>query len=247
MATQAGEDRGMYPIDVPNATLNQAEWPFVGSPEHDDGIARHLSVQPSSSVEDPNYIQTTRPILEQRSSSFSYRSNRIASSFRHPTPTGQSEQQWTLFRELMDAELRDTESRRKRASYNHSSTGLPPSFNSADPVSRVQSPVEDLPDPPTRGGMTAHASTDYNSDTSATSSSSQHSPEVKSTPCWYSTQRLPTLSTLHRNIIKCVIAYFIASLFTFSPYLSSFISDITSDNEPGQNPPSPAGHMVATM
>lgn len=66
---------------------------------------------------------------------------------------------------------------------------------------------------------------------------------------WYSIQKLPTiptLSPLYRNILKCCIAYFIGSLFTFSPYLSGFIADITGD-DPGDRVPSPSGHMVATM
>lgn len=50
----------------------------------------------------------------------------------------------------------------------------------------------------------------------------------------------------HRNVLKCSIAYLIASLFTFSPYLSGFISDLTSYG-PGERKPSPSGHMVATM
>ncbi|TBU24665.1 Fusaric acid resistance protein-like-domain-containing protein [Dichomitus squalens] len=58
--------------------------------------------------------------------------------------------------------------------------------------------------------------------------------------------KLPELSTTHRNILKCCIAYFLASLFTFSPYLSGFIADITGDN-PGERTPSPSGHMVATV
>jgi hypothetical protein len=54
---------------------------------------------------------------------------------------------------------------------------------------------------------------------------------------------LPTFSPLWRNITKCVIAYFLASLFTYAPILSGFLSDITSDGDT----PSPAGHMVATV
>ncbi|CDO69695.1 hypothetical protein BN946_scf184851.g83 [Trametes cinnabarina] len=58
--------------------------------------------------------------------------------------------------------------------------------------------------------------------------------------------KIPPLSPVQRNILKCTIAYFIGSLFTFSPYLSGFISDITS-NGPGERAPSPSGHMVATV
>lgn len=57
---------------------------------------------------------------------------------------------------------------------------------------------------------------------------------------------LPTLTPLQKNILKCSVAYFIGSLFTFSPYLSGFIADLTG-NEPGDSQPSPSGHMVATV
>ncbi|KZP34451.1 hypothetical protein FIBSPDRAFT_719555 [Athelia psychrophila] len=89
---------------------------------------------------------------------------------------------------------------------------------------------------------------EYDSDSSDKSIESRRSfRNPAPLPPWYSFKRLPTVSNLHRSIIKCVIAYFIASLFTFTPYLSSFIADISSDNEPGTNAPSPAGHMVATV
>jgi hypothetical protein len=58
--------------------------------------------------------------------------------------------------------------------------------------------------------------------------------------------RIPTIPILYRNVLKCSIAYFIASLFTFSPQLSGFISDLTSHG-PGPHTPFPSGHMVATM
>lgn len=250
MTTPAGEGRSTTsrPIDVPSITHDTSfltlDRPIVGSPEQDNLLARPLSVNTNLSIEHPNY---TRPILERRSVSFP---NRFTPSSRQPNQS--REHEWTLFGQMMDTGLRDTESRRdrKRTSYNMSSAERVPvrlssTSDLGDSASRVQSPVEDLP--PIGDGMPAHASSDYDSDDSVTSKPSKHPSEVETAPRWYSTQCLPTLSTLHRNIIKCAVAYFIASLFTFSPYLSSFISDITSDNEPGQSPPSPAGHMVATM
>lgn len=51
---------------------------------------------------------------------------------------------------------------------------------------------------------------------------------------------------LHRSVLKCSIAYFVASLFTFCPYLSALISDLVSYG-PGRRAPTPSGHMVATM
>ena len=59
--------------------------------------------------------------------------------------------------------------------------------------------------------------------------------------------RLPTFTDTHRNVLKCAIAYFVASLFTFSPHLSRFISDLSSYGPNDPTTPSPSGHMVATM
>lgn len=63
---------------------------------------------------------------------------------------------------------------------------------------------------------------------------------------WFSLGRVPTPTLVQRNVLKCAIAYFIASLFTFSPTLSNFIGDLTSYG-PGSKGPSPSAHMVATM
>jgi hypothetical protein len=59
--------------------------------------------------------------------------------------------------------------------------------------------------------------------------------------------RLPTFTIIHRNVLKCAIAYFVASLFTFSPHLSRFISDLSLYGPNDRTTPSPSGHMVATM
>jgi hypothetical protein len=56
-----------------------------------------------------------------------------------------------------------------------------------------------------------------------------------------------TFTNTHRNVLKCAIAYFVASLFTFSPHLSRFISDLSSYGPNDPTTPSPSGHMVATM
>ena len=59
-------------------------------------------------------------------------------------------------------------------------------------------------------------------------------------------RHLPTLPTLYRNILKCSIAYFFGSLFTYYPPLSRFIAELTQDG-PGEKYPSAMGHMVATV
>ncbi|KDR75940.1 hypothetical protein GALMADRAFT_68130 [Galerina marginata CBS 339.88] len=50
-----------------------------------------------------------------------------------------------------------------------------------------------------------------------------------------------SLSLMSRNVLKCAIAYFLASLFTFSPIFSQFILGWNSDA------PSASSHMVATI
>ena len=57
---------------------------------------------------------------------------------------------------------------------------------------------------------------------------------------------LPTLNVLQRNVLKCGLAYFFASLFTLVPYLASFISDISSFGH-GHGKPSPSAHLIATV
>ncbi|KAG7098252.1 hypothetical protein E1B28_000214 [Marasmius oreades] len=71
-------------------------------------------------------------------------------------------------------------------------------------------------------------------------------PPPPSPPKWYSPQRLPQIPVLYRNIIKCSIAYFVGSLFTYNDYLSSFVSDIAPYGT-GGGKPLPTGHMIATV
>ncbi|EKM80929.1 hypothetical protein AGABI1DRAFT_56115 [Agaricus bisporus var. burnettii JB137-S8] len=98
---------------------------------------------------------------------------------------------------------------------------------------------------------------DYDSDDDDDTSTSSHrtigplggstEPSANDTRySWFSLTNLPTLTLLQRNVLKCSIAYFIASLFTFSPTLSHFIGDLTSYG-PGAKGPSPSAHMVATI
>jgi hypothetical protein len=67
----------------------------------------------------------------------------------------------------------------------------------------------------------------------------------RSLALWWK-RHLPTLPTLYRNILKCSLAYFLGSLFTYYAPLSRFISELTQDG-PGEKYPSAMGHMVATV
>jgi hypothetical protein len=68
----------------------------------------------------------------------------------------------------------------------------------------------------------------------------------RSSSWWKRLSHLPTLPTLYRNILKCSLAYFLGSLFTYYAPLSRFISELTQDG-PGEKYPSAMGHMVATV
>ncbi|KAF8507480.1 Fusaric acid resistance protein-like-domain-containing protein [Hysterangium stoloniferum] len=77
-----------------------------------------------------------------------------------------------------------------------------------------------------------------NSELSASSSSIKHQPQ--------SFWQIPEPSRLQKNVLKCSLAYLLASLFTFIPYLSGFLADVPSRGKWGGGP-SPSGHMVATI
>ena len=57
---------------------------------------------------------------------------------------------------------------------------------------------------------------------------------------------LPTLTVVQRNVLKCGLAYFFASLFTLVPYLANLISDISSFGH-GHGKPSPSAHLISTV
>ena len=68
----------------------------------------------------------------------------------------------------------------------------------------------------------------------------------RSSSWWKRLPHLPALPTLYRNILKCSLAYFLGSLFTYYPPLSRFIPELTQDGL-GEKYPSAMGHMVATV
>jgi hypothetical protein len=100
----------------------------------------------------------------------------------------------------------------------------------------------------TTGSSSEESLGNYDSDSSddedSGSTHSQTSDSGTSSRSRWKLPELPTIPVLWRNILKCAVAYFIASLFTFSPYLSRWITDVTSS---GEKRPSPSGHMVATV
>jgi hypothetical protein len=105
-----------------------------------------------------------------------------------------------------------------------------------------------------RGRSRSRSAKSLTSDSSDSSSDSDYS-EPSSPPPTHNKvtatlkrlkDEIPPLSALQRNMLKCAIAYFLASLFTFIPFLSNFISDIGSFGK-GSEIPSPSAHMIATV
>ncbi|KAF9063974.1 Fusaric acid resistance protein-like-domain-containing protein [Rhodocollybia butyracea] len=169
--------------------------------------------------------------------------------------TAHTPRQWSVFAQLMENEGQITP---KSASFKR--TRGPGSVTSGDTTPResildsyvsadVQSPINE--DEHFAGGRTP-ADSDLDSESvsgSDSEESSRASPieQDEPQPKWYSfRKRLPTISVLHRNIFKCAVAYFVASLFTFNPFLAGFLSDVVSGGS-RQHRPLSSAHMVATV
>ncbi|KAJ7678692.1 Fusaric acid resistance protein-like-domain-containing protein [Mycena rosella] len=185
--------------------------------------------------------KTTRP-------SFGGRRSISTAGFMSSTPV--HDRQWSVFGQLMENEgqLR-TGGTVRSAHRSNFATQATPLDTVGDPFLDInvysQSPVAENPSQSDYFLRPLSDGEEYDSD-SASSTITQ--PPLVQPPSmrWFSLQRLPTVPLLYRNIFKCAVAYFIASLFTFSPYLSSFISDLTTYGD-GERRPSPSGHMVATI
>jgi hypothetical protein len=201
----------------------------------------------------------------------SSRRRRITSGLLVQSATPE-EQPWSLFGQVMESggQLRNLDSPRLRRSNDH----LDASQSSMSGFTEILSDpflatIAEPPPPPTpplaRGSRITNGSAseshttlkqlpaadvpDYDSDISETSPEpvlDTKGGEQKQK--WWSAlmPRIPHVPVLYRNILKCALAYFVASLFTFSPYLSGLIADIASYGA-GERRPSPSGHMVATM
>ncbi|SPO24753.1 related to BRE4 - protein involved in endocytosis [Ustilago trichophora] len=55
------------------------------------------------------------------------------------------------------------------------------------------------------------------------------------------------LTLFHRSIFKCALAYFLASLFTYSPILSRWLASFLPNNDPDDDVPFSNLHMIATV
>lgn len=151
------------------------------------------------------------------------------------------ERMWTLFTQLME----------NGGQLNHTSLSL--DLNATTPHTAPPSPAESsntsILYPPHASPAAPSKRPDNLEDGHEAHDSgiafSRPQPESSIPSLMYLTRRWFSLP-LHRNVLKCSIAYFTASLFTFCPYFSGLISDLVSYG-PGRRAPTPSGHMVATM
>ena len=192
-------------------------------------------------------IDSTTPVASSRNT---FRSRRITTAAPYALPSGsqpnqrspENARQWSLFGQLMEIEELQSSigspisvhehvgsspglstQRRLSSSFHTQCSAEPASYDAPFPIHPITTEPDSL-------------------------SSSAASLDVPSSPTQsYLPLRRLTFTNTHRNILKCAIAYFVASLFTFSPHLSRFISDLSSYGPNDPTTPSPSGHMVATM
>ena len=229
---------------------------FVGSPDPDP-----FGLQVETPIESTEDFDSTIPVSASRNA---FRSLRHATTY-HTLPSGSQPnqrrpeytRQWSLFGQLMENEGQlpssiSSTSRRSRLesdgdmSVREHLAGLYPrtrpsaSFHTQDSAEPIN---DDTPFPihPITSDLPSNHGPDSLSSSTATF-------EVPSrTIQSYLPFRLPAFTITHRNVLKCAIAYFVASLFTYSPHLSRFISDLSTHGLNDRTTPSPSGHMVATM
>lgn len=179
----------------------------------------------------------------------------------------QNSHEWTLFEQMMENEgqLPPTPSSDSRVTYRSmgSFAGRLATRNSSPhvQVAVCHSPTQedhlcDHPSETQENSPSTQASEDfgicdYDSECDNTSATSQCTIEpsggaMEGGSTSHHKGKLPAFTPLYRNVLKCAIAYFIASLFTFYRPLSDFIGDLSSYG-PGARGPSPSAHMVATV
>ncbi|KAI0338288.1 hypothetical protein BDW22DRAFT_1363174 [Trametopsis cervina] len=173
--------------------------------------------------------------------------------------------EWTVFGELMDSSPHEHDGKTARSATTRLRSGSLKDFLGSRPsavagrYSTVNRPAASFANYELRASSHSVSTEDGGAESTIRASdtiseSSEHPTGEESAPSGIQESRpakrswLPkiSLSPLHRNILKCCIAYFIGSLFTYSSFLSGFIADIKG-GDPGERVPSPSGHMVATV
>ena len=163
------------------------------------------------------------------------------------------EREWTVFGQLMtdNGQLRSPDSSpniKKRHSRRSIRASVPPTSMHSRPdsileqgASVVQSPIQgSFPELERERTTALHTDYDSVSDSETDSTIPVSTPPPAPPTRW----RMPEIPILYRNILKCAVAYFLGSLWTYVTPLSLMIGSITSE---GDRVPFPSGHMVATV
>jgi len=163
-----------------------------------------------------------------------------------------SKREWSVFEQRMKNEGQMRTKNTLRESVSESA--FPSPFQqTSDLATRSESPVAGAPSlrrvavedgHESDGASTVGYDSESDSEDSSRSSIPTSSPPPQKQR-WYLKWKPPSLTTLQRNILKCAVAYFVGSLFTFNLTLSSLITSVISAGV--ENAPSKSGHMVATV
>lgn len=161
------------------------------------------------------------------------------------------EREWSVFGQLMEdsGQLKTPDSTRRIKKRQSQRSMLPNALSTSTMPSRPDSILEEggsVFQSPIQGTFPelrrpTSSQSDYDSDHESGSDSEAESSSSNIPP---PRRLIPEIPVLYRNIIKCAVAYFLGSLFTYVTPLSHMIGSITSD---GDRVPSPSGHMVATV
>lgn len=259
----------MQPQDIPPASSRNRDLsssflrgegdPYVGSPLQIEGtthqthspldfdhaqalsstpILHNITAQPTT----PNSFHRRRAQLASDATPGSMR-NAQNQRERHP------EQQWSLFGQLMENEGFLPTSPKPQSHLSRSTSFVSDYFfqdASSAPSSSIRGAPRTGPRGPSplRDSIASHRLSslhDYDSDDSASITPTIQAPTLSKSSWFSRASQKCTLSLVYRNILKCAIAYLLASLFTFSPFFSKLITDMDASG------PSSSGHMVATM
>lgn len=238
---------------------------FVGSPDQTNlGEPSTPPIRPIPSFgslpphsQRPNIGRSVSRIVSQPESPRTRTPQNFRQSFRSSLVRPTTERQWSLFEQLMENEGQFTipRSRTRRNTVNNSYcsqlSSTSPSTSNVDPFHSVpQSPIHRPLDEPfgfdRANGHSSESEDESHEDQISSDGSSATVIPPPAPSHRFFPFKVPTIPILRKNVLKCAVAYFLSSLFTFSPYLSGFLSDI-STSAPGNAGPSPTGHMIATM
>ncbi|KAF8973312.1 hypothetical protein BDZ97DRAFT_1780768 [Flammula alnicola] len=236
---------------------------FVGSPDPINSEDQY----PASDMMNSTATLPTTPILNGQPPTSASLQRRRAATLQNASPSAQRvgpnhrdrhpEHQWSLFGQLMENEGYLPVS--PGSTLRRARQDSPSDYFVQDGGSVTGSSIRGIGSPYSRTSVDARPSRDvsptrhhpvpdvpalnnYDSVDSVSIASTFQQPTAppRSRFSYPLLQKL-SLSPVSRNILKCAIAYFVASLFTFSPLLSKFISDMDTSG------PSASGHMVATI